>query len=374
MGRTFFRKAVNLTLPACSLALVLGAFSPANAACTATGFSRDSINLTAALINPRNVSGDVDATGCNIAIYYGPGSRGVVDGANIHDANYYGIVNNGGDVTIQNSNISDIGEKPSFNGTQHGVGIYFAFGSASKGTIQSNMVSRYQKGGIAVNASVSNVNIQQNTVIGLGPVDFIAQNGIQVGYGAKAQVQNNLVTGNAYTGANFASSGGIIVVGGDCYGGPLATNIQVQNNTALGNDVGVWLTNLDASCNAPAASTKNIAQGNTLIDNEVTNTTGDGATGYQAGISDQGNGDTIQNNDTCGPGYTPPGPGTVDVFAIDTTFTNNAKVKNNTVCGGDHEPGGGHGGDHGHGGGHRHDWWWGAAHAVGHGKRAAAAK
>jgi parallel beta-helix repeat protein len=334
MGRTFFRRAVTLALPVCTLAFGAVAFGHvANAACTATGFIRDGNDLTAAPINPsKKVSGDVTAAGCNIGIYFGRGSRGQVDGANIHDANYFGIVNNGGDVKIQNSNISDIGEKP-INGAQHGVGIYFVFGSASKGNIQNNMVSRYQKGGIVVNGSASNVNVQQNTVIGLGPVNFIAQNGIQVGYGAKAQVQNNLVSGNAYTGAGQTASAGVLVVGGDCNGGPLMTNTQVQNNTALGNDVGVWMTNLDASCNPPAASTKNTAQGNTLIDNEVTNTTGDGAKGYQAGVSDQGNGDTIQNNDTCGPGYTPPGTATADLFAIDASFSINAKVKNNTVCG-----------------------------------------
>jgi len=347
----------RLALPLSALALVLSApLSTAFAACTPTGFFRDSINMTAAVINPLGtVTGDVDATGCNVAIYYGPGAHGKVDGANIHDANYFGVVNNGGDVDIRNSNISDIGEKP-FNGTQHGVGIYFVFGAASKGSIQNNTISRYQKGGIVVNGSVSNVNVQQNTVIGLGPVDFIAQNGIQVAYGAKAQVQNNFVSGNAYTGANFASSGGVLLFGG-CGIGPLVTNIQVQNNTVIGNDVGVWLTNTNADCTSlPATPTKNTAQNNIAINNEVTNTTGyDGVTGYQAGITDNGNGDTIQNNDTCGPGYTPPGPPTAHLFAIDTTFTTNAKVKNNTVCGD-----GGHGNltaslsrAKGHGHGHR---------------------
>jgi parallel beta-helix repeat protein len=352
----------RLALPLSALVLTLSApLSSAFAACTATGFSRDSINLTAALINPTGtVSGDVNATGCNIGIYYGSGAHGRVDGANVHDANYFGVVNNGGDVDIRNSNISDIGEKP-LNGTQHGVGIYFVFGAASKGSIQNNTISRYQKGGIVVNGSANNVDVQQNTVIGLGPVNFIAQNGIQIGYGAKAQVQNNFVSGNAYTGANFASSGGVLVVGGDCNFGPLITNIQVQNNTAVGNDVGVWLTNLDASCNAPPSPTKNTAQNNQLINNEVTNTTGyDGVTGYQAGIADNGNGDTIQNNDTCGPGYTSPGTPTVHLFAVDTTFTANAKVKNNTVCG-----------DGGHGNS-AHSASAAGSRARGHGHRAAA--
>lgn len=49
------------------------AFGTANAACTATGYMRDSIDLTAALIDPGTVDGQVvDATGCDIGVYYSP--------------------------------------------------------------------------------------------------------------------------------------------------------------------------------------------------------------------------------------------------------------------------------------------------------------
>jgi hypothetical protein len=108
----------KLAVPICAFAVIVGASADPSAAatCNATGFMRDNINLTAALINPGSVSGDVDATGCNIGVYYAPGAKGQINNANIHGANYYGIVNNGGDVSVQNSAVSDIGEKP-FNGT-----------------------------------------------------------------------------------------------------------------------------------------------------------------------------------------------------------------------------------------------------------------
>src|SRR5689334_11458542 len=79
-----------------------GGWAPAAhaATCTPTGFFRDSINMTAALINPGNVTGNVDATGCNIGVYYGPGASGRVNGANIYGANYFGVVNNGAAVNI----------------------------------------------------------------------------------------------------------------------------------------------------------------------------------------------------------------------------------------------------------------------------------
>jgi len=147
MNRIFFVIAVVLTV------LTISTSNSQATTCTPTGFVRDSINLTAAQINPiGTVSGDVDATGCNIAIYYGPGKKGTIRRANIHGANYFGVVNNGGNVTISDSMISDIGETP-FNGTQHGVAIYFAIEGGAKGGIRDNVVWNYQKGGITVNGS-----------------------------------------------------------------------------------------------------------------------------------------------------------------------------------------------------------------------------
>ena len=59
--------------------------------CTPTGLMRDGINLRAAKINPTGtVSGEVNATGCNIGVYYDRGT-GTVANANIHGANYFGV-------------------------------------------------------------------------------------------------------------------------------------------------------------------------------------------------------------------------------------------------------------------------------------------
>lgn len=331
--RLSWRHQIKLALPICALALVVSTPFAKSATCTATGFVRDNINLTAALINPPGkVTGDVDATGCNIGVYYGPGAHGKVDQANVHGANYFGVVNNGADVDVQNSTISNIGEKP-FNGTQHGVAIYFAFGSAAKGDINGNFIWNYQKGGIVVNGPLATSNIQQNYVIGLGAINFIAQNGIQAGYGAQTKIRQNFVSGNSYTGAGLTASGGIILVGGDCYGGAATTNTEIQQNVGLGNDIGIWLSNLDSACNALGTPTNNSVRDNALVNNAINNTTGNGPSqGYQAGIADQGNMDIIRNNDICGLGYTPPGAPTAALFAIDVTGTNNPVVKHNTTC------------------------------------------
>jgi hypothetical protein len=335
------------------LALALGG-GMARAACTQTGFFRDSINMTAALINPGDISGaTVDATGCNIGIFFGPGSSGSVDSSTISGANYFGIVVAGDivdafnnpsvgatSVDVTNNNVHDIGESP-LNGTQHGVGIYYRAcspNSTAAGTISGNTLTNYQKGGIVVNCSGAAASISSNTVTGQGPVNYIAQNGIQVGYGASGTVMRNTVTGNAYTGTNDASSGGILIVGGPCFGLglPLTTGIQTVKNTLDGNDVGVWLANVIADCvSPPATATNNKVINNALSDSAVTNVSGNGSpNGYQAGISDTGLNDKLINNSITGLGYTPSQcgvSGVTSICAIDISTSAGSKVHANSV-------------------------------------------
>jgi len=171
------------------------------ATCFPTTFNRDGFFLTAAQIGG-TVSGSLDATGCDIGVYFAtPGS--VTAGAQIFGARYFGVVNDGASVTVEGASVHDIGNTP-FDGTQHGVAIYFTNGGT--GTIDGNMVSAYQKGGIVVtgtnptSGAATTATITNNTVTGLGPVAFIAGNGIQVSRGAVAEVRGNAISDNFYTG------------------------------------------------------------------------------------------------------------------------------------------------------------------------------
>ena len=310
--------------------------------CTPTGFFRDAINMTAAVINPSGpVTGVVNATGCNIGVYYGPGSSGQVKNAEIFGANYFGVVANGdaGNISLDilNSNIHDIGESP-HDGTQHGVAIYwraFFSGGSVKGRIVGNTITAYQKGGIVTNGVGAQANISDNTVTGDGHVFFIAQNGIQIGYGANASVMRNRVSGNSYVGfpGDGSASGGILVVGGAGYGTcpdgndcPYTVGTQVNDNVLVNNDVGVYLTNLAADFSAPAKATNVKAVNNTISDDLCFNTS------YQAAISDVGNNDKMITNKISGPGYT--GCSTVynpsgAAIDADVSFTNRPKVHAN---------------------------------------------
>jgi hypothetical protein len=304
----FASTAVLVVIAATQL---VGSASAVATSCAQTDFMRDGINMTAAQIGG-NVSGVLDAGTCNIGVYYDNTHTGnVTAGSEIFGANYFGVVVNGDGgavaVNVRGSNIHDIGETP-LNGVQHGTAVYYrAFsGGSASGIIAGNTLTNYQKGGITVGGNVS-ATIQNNTVTGQGAVDYIAQNGIQLGYGAKGSVTGNTVTGNAYTGAGLTSSAGILVVGGPCFSLPLTTGLTISRNTLTNNDVGVWLFNANADCaTAPTTKTNNTVKLNTISNDAVTNTTGYSATcGYQVGVADLGHRDAIVNNKISGLGYTP---------------------------------------------------------------------
>ncbi len=172
----------------------------------------------------------------------------------------------------------------------------------------------------------------------LSPI--IAQNGIQISRGASAQVTYNTITGNSYTGPNFASDGGILVYGGSCDGSatPLTTGTKVQSNTLRDNDVGVFISNLSVDnnnqCSLPITATSILASLNHITNSAASNISGTNLFnfpgGYQAGISDEGNADQLTRNQICGVGYTtvspPPYLSLIDIVATNPT------VSGNTVC------------------------------------------
>jgi hypothetical protein len=215
---------------------------------------------------------------------------------------------------------------------------FFLTGSAS-GTVSNNTLANYQKGGIVANGQGVNVAITDNIVTGQGAVDSIAQNGIQVGYGASATVMRNTVTGNAYTGPNNASSGGILVVGGPAYGTcpdgnpcPYTVNTRIIQNTVRESDVGVWLSNVDANFYPPTSATNIKVVNNVLSKLTVTNISGCGLPlFYQAGVSDEGNNDKIVTNSISGAGYANASTSGCGTFSIDASFAAREKVHANTI-------------------------------------------
>jgi parallel beta-helix repeat protein len=148
-----------------------------------------------------------------------------------------GILFEGASGNITNSTVLNINQGAS--GCQEGNGIEVRnepFDGTHPATkvvrIKNNVVTAYQKTGIIANGDVS-VNIEDNTVTGLGPVNYIGQNGIQLGFGALGNVEKNVVSGNVYTPQTAASSGILLFTAGD--------GVKVVNNKVDDNDVGIWL-------------------------------------------------------------------------------------------------------------------------------------
>jgi hypothetical protein len=196
---------------AAALASTIGISSArAAATCQQTGFVRDGIDLTAAQIGG-DVTTPLDATGCNIGVYYDATHTGSVTGADISGANYFGVLVNGASVNVTDSAVHDIGEVP-LNGAQHGNAVVYLGGAS--GTIRNNIVSSYQKNGITVSGDGSSASVLVNVVTGEGPITYIAQNGIQISFGATAKVTGNTVTGNDYTPSKVTACGLLIYKAG----------------------------------------------------------------------------------------------------------------------------------------------------------------
>lgn len=161
---------------------------------------------TAAVVvtSNENISGDVNALGCDVGVYVPHVATNVTVSAKIHDANQYGVFNDG-NVTVSNSEIYKIGNHNGSdfepNGVQTGVGVYFDYYSdVASGTITHSNIHHYQKGGIVISGQYSTAAVMNNIVTGLGPFKWIAQNGIQFGYGATAlSLTGNTVSDNIYT-------------------------------------------------------------------------------------------------------------------------------------------------------------------------------
>jgi hypothetical protein len=237
MKRLMMLMLVALAVPATAFAATSG--GSASTTCTPTGFNRDGINLTAAQIGGK-VTGDLDAAGCDIGVYYGPGTKGSVKNATIENARYFGVVNYGGKVNVANSTISQIGNAP-FDGTQYGVGIFFtteatpgvAADVTAKGTIKGNILHSCQKGGITVRGVGASATIERNMLTGVGHVDFIAQNGIQVSFGSSATVKGNTVSGHWYTPDSTEACGLLFYQAG---------KVNAKANTLFDNEVATYVT------------------------------------------------------------------------------------------------------------------------------------
>jgi len=80
--------------------------------------------------------------------------------------------------------------------------------------------------GIVANGSVR-ATVDHNDVEGAGPVPYIAQNGIQIGFGATGTVESNTVADNWYTGPSADTACGLLFYEAD--------GVKQRKNVFTGN-------------------------------------------------------------------------------------------------------------------------------------------
>ncbi len=284
--------------------------SPVQAvSCAATGaLDRDLTPLTARIVNPtRPVSGTVNATGCDVGVYFSR-TGGVVAHADIFGARYYGVLVDGNghaaSADVVGSTLHDLGDHP-ITAARHGQGVaYRGFGGTAQGTATGNRVWNYQEDGLNATGPGATASFVANVVTGRGATSTISQNGIQVINGATGIVRANVISDLRFLGPQVGN--GVLVAGGPAYGFPYTLGTRVELNVITSADVGINVFEADADVNPAPDPTDVVVSRNVIRNTQVTNVGGwDGSIGFQAGISDYANHDRIVNNIVSGAGYDP---------------------------------------------------------------------
>jgi len=140
--------------------------------------------------------------------------------------------------TIYGNHITEIRNSvPALRGCQDGIAVQVGRNSeshAGSAVILNNLIDMYQKGGVLVDGPGSYAWATQNQILGdtmLTPL--IAQNGVQVGRGASADVDHNIIRDNffARTGSDDAASGILLF--------ETTAHVSADHNDLENNGIGI---------------------------------------------------------------------------------------------------------------------------------------
>jgi nitrous oxidase accessory protein NosD len=184
----------------------------------------------------------------------------------------------------------------SLNGCQSGDAIVVQSlgGGTSKVRINDNSVHDYQKNGITGNESGTEVTITNNVVTGLGPTAGAAQNGIQIGFGAKGGVLRNTVADNVWspcvslTNCAFNATG-ILVFQSD--------DVRVEHNTVATNQVGIFSNGQNVKIESNNISNSLVLVGIDLAGDNNLASRNDVTNSGQAAILIEGNNNKVEGNE-----------------------------------------------------------------------------
>jgi Right handed beta helix region len=159
----------------------------------------------------------------------------------------------------------------------NGIEVESSADSSSLVTINGNSVDDYQKNGITANEAGSNAKIEFNTVTGIGSTPAIAQNGVQIGFGAAGTITGNTVSNNLYAPCVSAAqcdtnAAGILIFE--------STGVVIASNSVGNNNIGIFsngdnthvesnhVSNTIALDGVVFQSNGNVAQSNTIVQSD----------------------------------------------------------------------------------------------------------
>jgi nitrous oxidase accessory protein NosD len=198
--------------------------------------------------------------------------------------------------SIEHNAVRNTKLSASLNGCQSGDGIVVQTlgGGTSNVSIDDNSVHDYQKNGITGNELGTEVAISNNVVTGLGPTTGAAQNGIQIGFGAKGGISRNTVTDNVWAPCvsltNCASNAtGILVFQSD--------DVRVDHNSVATNQVGIFTNGQNAKMESNNVSNSLVLIGIDLAGDDNLARGNDVTNSGQAAILIEGNDNKVQGNE-----------------------------------------------------------------------------
>jgi hypothetical protein len=107
-----------------------------------------------------------------------------------------------GSATIFGNHITKIRDaNPTLFGCQDGIAVLVGRrfdGQVGTAVLRNNLIDQYQKGGVVVDNDGSYAWVTQNEITGEGLTSDTAQNGVQVGRGASADVDHNEISRNQF--------------------------------------------------------------------------------------------------------------------------------------------------------------------------------
>lgn len=196
---------------------------------------------------------------------------------------------------LTNMAIRNLRQGPGLGGCQSGLGVFVQSGNGGSSTVSvsGSSVHDYQKGGIAGDETGTTLTLVNNAVTGDGPTDQIAQNGLQLAFGATGSFIENRVANHVYTVCSSQSScpavstnividnsSGVTVRGNVTINGQVGIFVLGDNNTVQNNNIAdnLIFDGIDLLGNNDKA-----------LNNSIFHTDG-------SGISVAGTGDTVSGN------------------------------------------------------------------------------